>query len=93
MIKEIEVFEAEYAGSLEELTKNEVLTESAAGTRARQYLEARKPAWRKIQRIAIRDGVSEGEAMELLRSYPDVEFQKDKAENIIARIKPAAVSG
>ena len=91
MIKEIEVFEAEYAGSLAELSKDEVLRERAAGTRVRQYLEARKPDWRKIQRIAIRNGVSEGEAMELLRSYPDVEFEKDKGENIIARIKPAAV--
>jgi hypothetical protein len=58
----------------------------------RQYLEARKPAWRKIQRIAIRNGVSEGEAMESLRSYPDVEFKRDKEGNIIARIKPEAVS-
>jgi hypothetical protein len=56
MIQEIQSFEAEYAGSLEELSKNEVLRERTAGNRVRQYLEARKPAWRKIQRIAIRNG-------------------------------------
>jgi len=92
MIQEIQCFEAEYAGSLEELSKNEVLRERTARTQVRQYLEARKPAWRKIQRIAIRNGVSEGEAMELLRSYPDVEIKKGEGGNLRARIKPEAVS-
>ena len=90
VIGEIQAFEVAYAVRLKEIIKDDTSREDAVGTRLKKYLDERKPEWRRITRIANRNAVTEGEALELLRRDPDIEFRKDPAGNQFARVKPEA---
>ena len=43
--------------------------------------------FRSVERLSFAGGVSEGEAIDLLRGSPDVVFAKGNGDRLIARLK------
>jgi predicted nuclease with TOPRIM domain len=55
--------------------------------RMKEALTSGKWRWRSIDRLAVIGGVSESEAMDILRNDPDVIFSIGKSGRTIARLK------
>ncbi len=87
IIKEVQSFEGAYAGPLKETIKGDTNRKDIVSKRIKEHLEARKPEWRTMERIANRSGVLESEAQELLVQDSAIEFDKGRAGKLITRIK------
>ena len=87
IIKEIQSFESAYASPLKETIKGDTNRKDIVSKRIKEHLEARKPEWRTMERIANRSGVLESEAQELLVQDSAIEFDKGPAGKLITRIK------
>ncbi len=87
IVAEIQSFECAYAAPLREVIKDDTSRKDIISKRLKEYLEARKPEWRTVERIANRSGVLESEAHELLIQDPTIEFNKGPAGKLRARIK------
>jgi hypothetical protein len=87
MINNIISFENAYSTTLAEITMAESAKEKAALDRMLDSLQEGKFDWRTVERLAFKGGVSESEAADILRTYPDVEFNKSKKGKLIARLK------
>ena len=58
-----------------------------AKSRIQEALKSGKYRWRSIERLAAIGGVSENQALDILRSDPEVVFSVDKSWRQIARLK------
>ena len=87
VLKEIKAFENAYVVKLREATRAEDSKERAALARMRNALEESDFTWRSIERLATIGGVSEGEALEILRNEQDIIFGRGKTGDQIAKLK------
>jgi hypothetical protein len=62
-------------------------TESQAYEKMRRAMAEGKWAWRSIERLSIKAGISEAEAMAILRAEPEVELSRGKSGRAIARLR------
>ncbi|MDZ8257346.1 toll/interleukin-1 receptor domain-containing protein [Nostoc sp. ChiQUE01b] len=87
VVEEVRLFESAYIARLQETVKAESFKETGAWTRMKEALKSGNAAWRDVEKIAFIGGVTEGEALELLRNDPDIEFGKGKSGNRIVKLR------
>jgi hypothetical protein len=83
-------FEDVYAGNLKKLRKALPTKHVEAWRRMKDTLSETKYKWRSIERLAIRGGVTEDEALEILGRQKDVVFSKGRSGKRIARLQTNA---
>lgn len=87
IVEEVKAFEDIYAVKLKETTRAEDQKEKAALTRMKDALRESEFTWRSIERLASIGGVSEGEALDILRGEYDVVFGRGKSGGHIVKLK------
>ena len=88
LIDDIKSFEDIYAGKLSEPTTPSPTKHVEAWKRMKDMLsDTTKYEWRSIEWLAIRGGVTEDEALEILGRQKDVVFSKAKSGKRIARLQ------
>ncbi len=78
IIAEIKQFESDYAPRLLRMTKDEDSGEQSALGRMKDGLKDTRYTWRSIESLASKAGVTESEALDILRGDPEIELGRGK---------------
>lgn len=87
IIEEIKEFEAIYAPRVIEITKDETSKVQISLSKMKEAMRNTHYTWRKVDTLAFIGGVTEGEALDILRNDPDVILSKGKMGSKIAKLR------
>jgi hypothetical protein len=87
LVKEVQEFEARYAQQLKKFTSMHQERATHALDRMMEALEDKAYEARSLKRLAIIGGVSESEALDILRAHPDVQFDSSESFGRIVKLK------
>ena len=87
IIKEIASFEESYIPLLQKTSESQTSKEAAALAKIKDLLKEESFTWRTIDTLAIKGGITQSEAMEILRKDQQIEFGQGKSGKPIAKLK------